>query len=127
MRDLIASLAIVLLLIGGWLIFDSYSSANIDKMTDMIYKDIIPLVESENWEESKEKMKALDASWDKYKNKALFFLNNEEISEIDYAIAKSYKYVKAEDVSNSSGELSSVAEQMFFLYQREKIAPENIF
>ena len=56
MRDLIASLAIVLLLIGGWLIFDSYSSANIDKMTDMIYKDIIPLVESENWEESKEKM-----------------------------------------------------------------------
>ena len=77
MRDLIASLAIVLLLIGGWLIFDSYSSANIDKMTDMIYKDIIPLVESEYWEESKEKMKALDASWDKYKNKALFFLNNE--------------------------------------------------
>lgn len=127
MRDLIASVAIVSLLIGSWLIFESYSSSNIDEMTDMIYQDIIPLVESENWEESKEKMKNLDAKWDKYKSKALFFLNNEEIYEIDCSIAKSYKYVKAEDVSNSSGELSSIAEQMVFLSQKEKVTPENIF
>ncbi len=127
MRDLIVSVTIVLSLIGGWLIFDNYSSTNIEKMTNLIYSDIIPSVESENWDESKEKMQKLGSYWDKYKNKALFFLNNEEISEIDYSIVKTYKYVKAEDVSNASGELCSIAEQMVFLYQKEKITPENIF
>ena len=59
MRDLIVSVTIVLSLIGGWLIFDNYSSANIEKMTNLIYSDIIPSVESENWDESKEKTRLL--------------------------------------------------------------------
>ena len=42
-------------------------------------------------------------------------------------MAKAIKYVEAEDVSNSSGELNALAEQLDFLVAREKINLENIF
>ena len=36
MRDLIVSVAIVAVLIGGWLFFDSYSARSVDEMSDLI-------------------------------------------------------------------------------------------
>ena len=45
MRDLIVSVAIVAVLIGGWLFFDSYSARSVDEMSDFIYSDLIPAVD----------------------------------------------------------------------------------
>lgn len=126
MRDLIASIVIVAALIGGWLFFDSYSAKSVDEMSNFIYSDIIPAVEAEKWDDSRIMMAELTEGWDDYKTTALLFLSNHELSEIDYCLAKASKYVNAEDVSNSSGELSSLAEQIMFLKTREKITAENI-
>ena len=68
----------------------------------------------------------LSKLWHKYRSKALLFLETSEINEIDYCLAKSEKYIKAEDVSNSSGELNSLAEQLIFMYEQEKINLANI-
>ena len=126
MRDLIVSVAIVAVLIGGWLFFDSYSARSVDEMSDLIYSDLIPAVEAEDWDDSRAMVTELSLAWKEYKKKALFFLNSVELSEIDYCLAKADKYVNAEDVSNSSGELNSLAGQMLFLKTKEKITPENI-
>lgn len=126
MRDLIVSVAIVAVLIGGWLFFDSYSARSVDEMSDLIYSDLIPAVGAEDWDDSRAMVTELSQAWNEYKKKALFFLNSEELSEIDYCLAKADKYVNAEDVSNSSGELNSLAGQMLFLKTKEKITPENI-
>ena len=126
MRDLIVSVAIVAVLIGGWLFFDSYSARSVDEMSDFIYSDLIPAVEAEDWDDSRTMVTELSQAWNEYKKKALFFLISEELSEIDYCLAKADKYVNAEDVSNSSGELNSLAGQMLFLKTKEKITPENI-
>ena len=126
MRDLIVSVAIVAVLIGGWLFFDSYSARSVDEMSDLIYSDLIPAVEAEDWDDSRAMVTELSQAWNEYKKKALFFHNSEELSEIDYCLAKADKYVNAEDVSNSSGELNSLAGQMLFLKTKEKITPENI-
>ena len=93
MRDLVVSAAIVAFLIGGWLIFDSYSDHKVGQMSDFIISDIIPQVEAENWEESRKMMTSLEESWRDYKSRALFFLNNEELSEIEYCMIKAEKYV----------------------------------
>ena len=99
MRDLIVSVAIVAVLIGGWLFFDSYSARSVDEMSDLIYSDLIPAVEAEDWDDSRAMVTELSQAWNEYKKKALFFLNSEELSEIDYCLAKADKYVNAEDVS----------------------------
>ena len=90
MRDLIISAAIMIVLIGGWLIFDSYSENHLSDFADYIIDD------------------------------------TDEINEIDFCLAKAEKYIKAEDVSNSSGELNSLAEQLIFMYEQQDIKAANI-
>lgn len=126
MRDLIISIMTVALLIGTWLIFFDYSSDNIDSYTYSLKKEIIPAVEAEQWEESKQLMKNLDKDWHKYKKVALLFLDTQTVNEIDYTLARAIKYVKAEDVSNSSGELNSMIEQLTFLKKNDEVSASNI-
>ncbi len=126
MRYLIISITTVSLLIGSWLVFFSYSSKNIDAYTEFLKDEILPAVEAENWEESNSLMKKLDDDWHKYKKTALLFLDTQTINEIDYSLARAEKYVKAEDVSNSSGELNSMIEQLTFLKQNDEVTFANI-
>ncbi len=127
MRDLIISAVVVLVLITGWLIFDNYSQDAVEEMSSYIMEDILPVVESESWKKGIEMTEKLDKDWHRYKKIALFFLETDAINDIDYALAKSVEYVKAEDVSNSTGELKSMSEQLSFLGSQEKITLPNIF
>ena len=126
MRDLIISIVAVALLIGTWLVFFDYSSDNIDSYTYTIKKEILPAVEAEQWEESKQLIKSLNKDWHKYKKVALLFLDTQTVNEIDYTLARSIKYVKAEDVSNSSGELNAMIEQLKFLKKNDEGSAANI-
>ena len=126
MKKLIISILAVVLLIGSWLVFFSYSSDNIDSYTHSIKKEVIPAVEAENWEKSKQLLDKIDKDWHSYKKVALLFLDTQTINEIDYSLARSIKYVEAEDVSNSSGELNAIIEQLTFLKKNDEISAANI-
>ena len=127
MRDLIVAAALITVLIGGWLFFDSYSENSVSEMTALLRDRLIPAVEEERWDESADMAGRLSENWHEYYGRALFFLSSEELSEIDQCLAKAQKYIQAEDVSNSSGELNTLAEILSFLTDREKITWENIF
>ena len=125
MRDLIISAAIMIVLIGSWLIFDSYSEEQLADFSSIL-EEIIPAVEAGDWDESLSMISDFSDRWHEYRKKALLFLETEEVNEIDYCLAKSEKYIKAEDVSNSSGELNSLAEQIIFMYEKQDINAANI-
>lgn len=126
MKNLIASAVIMTILIGGWLFFDSYSEGQLSDFSSSIIDEIIPDVEEEKWEEATKTLSVLSDRWRRYKQNALLFLDTDEISEIDYSLAKAGKYVKAEDISNASGELSSLAEQLRFIHEQQDISAANI-
>lgn len=126
MRDLIISAAIMIVLIGSWLIFDNYSEKQLVDFSSSITEEIIPAVEAGDWDESLSMISGFSDRWHEYRKKALLFLETEEVNEIDYCLAKSEKYIKAEDVSNSSGELNSLAEQIIFMYEKQDINAANI-
>ena len=126
MKNLIISIAAVALLIGTWLVFFNYSSDNINSYTHSIKKEILPAVEDQRWEESKDLMKSLNKDWYKYKKTALLFLDTRTVNEIDYSLARAIKYVEAEDVSNASGELNSIIEQLSFLKKNDEVSAANI-
>lgn len=127
MRDLIVSVAIVAVLVVSWLFFDSYSDKTVSSVSATIRNEIIPAVEAEHWDLSRLMSGELWARWHDYQDVALIFISSEELLEIDQCMAKAIKYIEAEDVSNSSGELNALAEQLDFLVAREKINLENIF
>ena len=126
MRDLIISAAIMMVLIGSWLIFDNYSEKQLVDFSSSIIEEIIPAVEAGDWDESLSMISDFSDRWHEYRKKALLFLETEEVNEIDYCLAKSEKYIKAEDVSNSSGELNSLAEQIIFMNEKQDINAANI-
>ena len=126
MKYLIISITTVSLLIGSWLIFFCSSSKDIDTYTQFMEDEVLPAVEAEHWDESSRLMKKLDDDWHKYKKTALLFLDTQTINEIDYSLARAEKYVKSEDVSNSSGELNSMIEQLTFLKQNDEVTFANI-
>lgn len=127
MKNMVAAICSVAILIGGWLIFAHYSQGQIDGFTQFIEKDILPTVEAADWKSSEQQMEKLNKDWHGYKRKAIFFLDTHTINEIDYSMAKSIKYVKAEDVSNSSGELNAMIEQLTFLCSNDEVNWGNIF
>lgn len=126
MKNLIITTLIVLFLIGSWMIFDNYSHESSYTLSNILEEEIIPLTEKENWKEASVLYEDFEKQWDIYKKKALSFLENDQISEIDLCIARAEKYIEAQDVSNSAGELCSIAKQLELLDQREKITFSNI-
>lgn len=126
MRDLIVSILAVSLLIGSWLIFYDYSESKVSGYASDIENTIIPLVEAELWNESKTSMDKLSNSWHNYRKIALLFLDTSNINEIDFALARATKYILAEDVSNSSGELLALHEQLIFLNENDRVILANI-
>jgi hypothetical protein len=126
MRSLLIASAVVIVMIGGWLIFNSYSNNAVENLIDRIEDEIIPEIEAENWDNSKDLIDEFKSDWHKYKEPALLFLNTDELCEIDYSIARAEKYIDAKDVSNSTGELNSIAEEMRFIISKEHINVENI-
>ena len=127
MKDFIISICAVAVLIGGWLCFAHYSQTQIDNFTAQIRADILPSVESAQWEDAYKKVQAFSDDWHAYKKTAIFFLDTQTINDIDYAMAKSVKYVKAEDVSNASGELCAMVEQLTFLCSNDEVNWGNVF
>ncbi len=126
MKDLIVSAVAVSVLIAAWLLFSGYSEKQIDDFTSSVETVILPAVESENWAEGIENMTGLSDRWQSYKKTAVFFIDTNAISEIDYSMAKSLKYVQARDLSNSSGELLAMLRQLNYLSTNEKVSLANI-
>lgn len=127
MRDLIIATLAITLLIGGWLIFIHYASDQTQAFRKEIEEEILPGIEAENWESVQKHMDTLNHDWHKFRRLSLFFLDTHTITEIDYSLAKSIRYARACDVSNSSGELASIVEQFSFLIEDESLSPKNIF
>lgn len=127
MRNFIISVICLGALIGVWAAFESYSSDKISAYMDTIEQEVIKTVEQEKWDTAYENFQRFSRDWHKYKKKAAFFLDTQAINEADYSIAKALYYIKAKDVSNSSGELSCLREQLKFLEYNESLAVGNIF
>lgn len=126
MRNFIISIVCLGALIGTWAAFGVYSNKTVHGYEQALEDRIIKAVEAEEWEKADKEFQNLSKDWHQYKKKAAFFLDTQSINDTDYSIARAKYYIKAEDVSNSSGELAALKEQLVFLHQNESITWGNI-
>ena len=127
MRDLVVSLLIVVVLISSWLFFDAYAKEMTIKMSETITTVIVPSAEAENWDDCIKMINKTESRWTSFKRTAHLFLGADDLYDIDDAFARSLEFAQAFDVSNNSGELSSLANQLMLLNSQEKITWGNIF
>ena len=80
----------------------------------------------DNWDTAFEAFQSQYEKWHNYRDKALFFLDTQQVNDADSNFAKTLMYIKAKDVSNSSGELLALTEQLRFLHENEGLSLRNI-
>jgi len=127
MKDLLISTLLLFLLLTGWLVFLTYACQQTDGFIAAIQEDLLPLIEAERWEECRQAADSLSSAWDRFRRLSLYFLDSGMLNEIDGALAKSIKYIQAEDISNSTGELNAIARQLKVLVDNQKITLQNVF
>ncbi len=126
MRTLITSILSLVILISAWAFFFYDSQDTIKSMIADCGSDIMSEIESEKWENANSSIAVQYDKWKQYRKKALFFLNSEDINDIDCTFARTAFYIKSQDVSNSTGELYALITQLDFLIEKERITPQNI-
>ncbi|WP_027399917.1 DUF4363 family protein [Anaerovorax odorimutans] len=127
MKSLSISTLCLVILIVGWFIFADFADDTLHNLMNYIEDDIITYASNENWEEASKNMEDLNKRWHRYKRIYAFFLSTDDINETDYSIARAIYFIKSEDVSNSTGELNCIKEQLRFLHFNETLTLENIF
>ncbi|NBH62801.1 DUF4363 family protein [Anaerotruncus sp. 80] len=126
MRALITSIISLALLIGCWGIFYHYSDENLNGIITECEDVVMAAIQNENWDEAYDTFKEQYKIWHEYQNKALYFLDTQPINTADEEFAKTLMYIKAKDVSNSSGELLALTEQLRVLHENEGLHLRNI-
>lgn len=126
MRSLISSFLILILLIGCWFCFYRYSDNALHQLVTACEEEVMPAIEAGKWEAAYHAFDSQYKAWHEYQKVALFMLDTEKINETDTAFAKTLMYIKARDLSNSSGELLALKEALMLLHKNEGLSPSNI-
>lgn len=126
MRSLISSFLVLLLLIGCWVCFYQYSDKTLHKMVTACEEQVMPAIEAGEWDKAYDSFQKQYKAWHRYQKWALFMLETDKINETDTTFAKTLMYIKAKDLSNSSGELLSLKESLKWLHKNEGLSLSNI-
>lgn len=127
MRDLIISIICMLVLIIPWSIYDSFSMKTIENYKTIINEEILPAIESDDWDSAQERFYFIADDWDKYKKVSAFFIDTESVNEVDSYVAKAEYYIKLRDASNAAAEVAYLKYRFDFLHENELPSPGNIF
>lgn len=126
MKSFFISLLCLLILLATWITYCNYSEEKIYTFIDTIEYSILLDIDEGNWNEAKNKMEEFEEDWNNYRKSATFFFETDQINDVDYSIAKSKYYIKSKEYSNTSGELSTLKEQLRYLYENELLTLPNL-
>ena len=126
MRSLIVSILSLSLSIGVWCFFHQHSQDALLGISAICEKDVMTAIEDGKWDEAFDSFGKQYDKWHEYRSRALLFLDTDSINQTDETFARTLMYIKAEDLSNSSGELLSLKEQLRFLHENEAVTWANI-
>lgn len=127
MRDLIISTICMLILIVPWGIYDRFAVETVENYRSVISHEIIPAIESGDWENAEKRFDFIAKDWDRYKKVSAFFIDTESVNEVDSYVSRAYYYIKLHDAGNAAAETAYLQYRFGFLHENELPNPGNIF
>lgn len=107
MRTLITIFIIVLLLSGGSLISYQYIETSTQALVTPL-ETVEQSISTRKWEVAQKELSTTQLRWDKNKTWWPIILDHQEIDTIDISIKRLEKYLEAQDVPLSLGEVSAL-------------------
>lgn len=126
MKQLLISIAALGLVLSAFIIFDVYADSQLDSISRTCEKDIVSMIDEKAWDDALTTSKKQFEKWSDFKRYSAFFNDANEVNEIDSCFRKTIMYIKAQDDSNSSGELVSLASKIEYLNKKENVSLKNI-
>lgn len=126
MRALVISILSLGLLLISWFYFYHYSYQTLNQLIFTCENEITPAIEEEDWQSAYQNISEQYKQWQNYEKSALYMLETDAINKTNESFIKTMMYIKAEDYSNSSGELLSLQASLKNLYESEAIKLKNI-
>ena len=127
MRMVVISLIILLLMIGIWAWF-YYGS--VDPVTTYYWDSLIKLsdiVRKEDWERAKRDISIYTDKWYEIKKTWVFFINQEDLDNIDSSIRQLNIYIENEEKILAQAELEHLIVLFYVIDENECLTIENIF
>lgn len=126
MRDLIISIACMLVLIIPWGIYSRYSVDITDSYNQIIDNELLPAITVQNWDKAEKEFNSVVSLWENHKKASAYFCSTESINDIDGTMKKAGYYLKMHDKSNTSGEIAYLRCKLNFIYNNESMTFSNI-
>ncbi|HQO72416.1 MAG TPA: DUF4363 family protein [Sedimentibacter sp.] len=127
MKMVVISLIILLLMIGIWAWF-YYGS--VDPVTTYYWDSLIKLsdiVRKEDWERAKRDISIYTDKWYEIKKTWVFFINQEDLDNIDSSIRQLNIYIENEEKILAQAELEHLIVLFYVIDENECLTIENIF
>ena len=127
MKMVVISLIILLLMIGIWAWF-YYGS--VDPATTYYWDSLIKLsdiVRKEDWERAKRDISIYTDKWYEIKKTWVFFINQEDLDNIDSSIRQLNIYIENEEKILAQAELEHLIVLFYVIDENECLTIENIF
>lgn len=126
MRNLIAAILCLGILLGIWGFYHDYSGHKLENYRKALQTRVISTMERKNWEEAYKNFCEIEKDWSAYATHANFFFDNQMLSNVSSSFAKAKYYIKAKDDSNAPGEIASLNAQLNYLHESEELSLGNV-
>lgn len=127
MRMVVISLTILLILVGIWIWFH-YTS--VEPTTNYYYEELVvlsDLIYSEQWHKVETDMLFYSDKWSNTRNLWIYFINQNEIDNIDSSMKKLDVFIKNRDKTMAQAELEHLRILFNVIKENECLALDNIF
>ena len=127
MRTLIISTISLALLIAIWGFYNTYSEQQLHLLISNCEQQVMPAIEAKDWNSAYDSFKQQYNLWHQYQKKARYMLETELLNNLDESYARTLMYIKAKDLSNSTGELLALQHGLESVHKNETLSLSNIF
>lgn len=127
MRMVIISLIVLIVMIGVWVWFHFTS---VEPVTSYYWEKLpllSQLIEEGNWEKAGDDYEHYYSRWEEARGLWVYFINQDEIDNIDSSIKKLEAFIKNKDENMAQAELEHLRIQFNIIKENECLALDNIF
>ena len=127
MRMVVISLIVLLIFIGLWVWF-YYTS--IEPVTSFFWEDLArvsDLIAVDEWKKVSSNMYSYHEVWEKTKNLWMFFINQNDIDNIDASMRKLDSFIRNHDKNMAQAELEQLRVLFNVINENECLSWDNIF
>lgn len=126
MKSFYISLAIIIILLTGWLLVNDFLENTVSDINKNIYTLQRNLYDN-NWNEVELSFNMIYKKWKKSLDILMLVIDHDEMEKVNYSLSRIREYINIREKSLLIGEIGSLNYLVNHVKQKESLSLDNIF